>query len=207
MPTSSGDCSPGTSGTRGYKHGWRWENLAGQKFGLLTVTDEWAIRRGSGNRLRPYWKVVCACGQVSWATPSVLKAGHKKSCGCLWYKGSLPKGVSEFNARMRAYVHGAKKRGISWGLTRAEFERVVTGNCYYCGQPAPLKRFRLKKGRWGAHVNGIDRKDSELGYEVSNVVPCCSKCNRAKGTLPIKEFLLLCQAVARNCGDQNVDTQ
>lgn len=35
----------------------------------------------------------------------------------------------------------------------------------------------------------IYRIDSTKGYVLSNVRPCCKVCNRAKGTLSLKEFL------------------
>jgi hypothetical protein len=37
--------------------------------------------------------------------------------------------------------------------------------------------------------NGIDRVDNTLGYELGNVIPCCSVCNRAKSNLPLDYFL------------------
>lgn len=37
--------------------------------------------------------------------------------------------------------------------------------------------------------NGIDRVDSAQGYVLTNVVPCCKQCNRAKSDLSREEFL------------------
>ena len=37
-------------------------------------------------------------------------------------------------------------------------------------------------------VIGIDRIDSSNGYILSNIVPCCEKCNIAKGEMSIDEF-------------------
>lgn len=37
--------------------------------------------------------------------------------------------------------------------------------------------------------NGIDRKDSNVGYVYENCVPCCSKCNFVKNKIPYKDFL------------------
>jgi hypothetical protein len=36
--------------------------------------------------------------------------------------------------------------------------------------------------------NGIDRIDNSQGYIIDNVVPCCTKCNIAKGRQSIQEF-------------------
>lgn len=44
-------------------------------------------------------------------------------------------------------------------------------------------------------ANGIDRKDSNVGYIFENCVTCCSTCNRAKGKLTEEEFVSMCQKV------------
>ena len=38
-------------------------------------------------------------------------------------------------------------------------------------------------------TNGIDRMNNNIGYEISNVVPCCSVCNKMKSSLSKEEFL------------------
>jgi len=35
----------------------------------------------------------------------------------------------------------------------------------------------------------MDRIDSNKGYELSNVVPCCKICGRAKMDLPYEDFM------------------
>ena len=39
------------------------------------------------------------------------------------------------------------------------------------------------------NYNGIDRKDSNLGYTNENCVPCCKVCNNGKRDLPYSEWL------------------
>jgi hypothetical protein len=54
-------------------------NLAGQKFGRLTV-----IKRAENNSFnRPRWICKCDCGNYSIVSSSHLKSNHTKSCGCL----------------------------------------------------------------------------------------------------------------------------
>ena len=36
--------------------------------------------------------------------------------------------------------------------------------------------------------SGIDRVDSNIGYEINNVVSCCNICNRAKSNMKLDEF-------------------
>jgi hypothetical protein len=37
--------------------------------------------------------------------------------------------------------------------------------------------------------NGLDRKNSQKGYTIRNVVPCCGVCNHAKHTMNYKDFI------------------
>ena len=54
-------------------------NLAGQKFGRLTVIERTGVLK-NGSVL---WRCQCDCGQMATATTAHLKGGFVKSCGCL----------------------------------------------------------------------------------------------------------------------------
>ena len=43
--------------------------------------------------------------------------------------------------------------------------------------------------------NGIDRIDNNKGYTIDNIVPCCAKCNYAKGKLTLQEFKELIEGI------------
>jgi hypothetical protein len=53
-------------------------NLAGKRFGRLTVIDR-AKNRGP----RAFWNCVCDCGENSVVQTYQLVSGHTRSCGCL----------------------------------------------------------------------------------------------------------------------------
>ena len=55
--------------------------LAGQKFGRLTVRDYYERRHG-----RIFWKCICECGNEICSTVAPLRNGHTKSCGCSRYE-------------------------------------------------------------------------------------------------------------------------
>lgn len=55
-------------------------DLTNQKFNLLLVLQDSGKRSASGSIL---WECKCDCGNISFATGTDLKNGHKKSCGCL----------------------------------------------------------------------------------------------------------------------------
>ena len=60
--------------------------------------------------------------------------------------------------------------------------QLVEKPCHYCGGYS---------SDWNtkSRGNGIDRKDSNIGYVYENCVPCCSKCNFIKNKIPYKDFL------------------
>lgn len=89
--------------------------------------------------------------------------------------------TAHISAKGRRTPHGrfmeskshAAKRGITWGLTEAEFIAARgNGLCVYCNGSLPETSA------------GLDRKDNSVGYLPENVVPCCYRCNTMKG----KEF-------------------
>ena|SRR6266852_2792195 len=86
-----------------------------------------------------------------------------------------------------AYQRQAKARNLTFTLTSQEFEALVNARCHWCGR---------------YEANGLDRKDNRIGYvkneNVNNVVPCCWRCNRAKGSLSEHEWLDLCRTVCAN---------
>lgn len=54
------------------------ENLSGQVFGRLTVTNEYKIENKC-----TYWLCKCECGNHTWVPIGSLKEGRTKSCGCI----------------------------------------------------------------------------------------------------------------------------
>ena len=64
------------------------------------------------------------------------------------------------------YKSGAKKRNIKFNLTEEQFYSFWQKSCTYCGDKI--------------ETIGLDRINSEKGYDMSNVVPCCATCNWMK---------------------------
>jgi len=44
-------------------------------------------------------------------------------------------------------------------------------------------------------INGIDRVDSSIGYEMKNCVTACADCNKLKSNRPLGEFLELVRRI------------
>jgi len=91
------------------------------------------------------------------------------------------------NLAFRQLVSNAKLRNIEFDLTKQLHEEVTQSACVYCGEPG-CKHIKVNQGD-GIDINGTDRIDSSLGYVQGNVLPCCTKCNRAKNDMNVLEFL------------------
>ena len=80
----------------------------------------------------------------------------------------------------------ASHRGLTWSITREQYNDLVRQSCRYCGSVIKLKR--------GV---GLDRLDNTQGYRLDNVVTCCPVCNTARNDhFSYQEMLFLGQAVA-----------
>ena len=84
------------------------------------------------------------------------------------------------------YKSNARIRGITFELTREQFQSVITQNCYYCGV-VPSKPEKTRVGLF--LFNGIDRINNDLGYSFENSIPCCKVCNHAKRQMTATEFI------------------
>jgi hypothetical protein len=83
--------------------------------------------------------------------------------------------------RFQHYRSNAGRVGHKFDLSFHEFCKLWRKPCAYCGDPI--------------ETIGIDRVDSEKGYEVGNVLPCCKVCNRMKTNTPLGEFLNQCRKI------------
>jgi hypothetical protein len=151
-------------------------DLTGKKFGKLTVVSFQEV--GKNGRL---WKCICECGNTKIYTAGYLNSGRCLSCGC--DRRSQPRldfGESAFNELYGNYIRNARRRNVSFDLSREEFKELTSSKCFYCDrEPEQIQRGGGKNS--GVYVyNGIDRIDSSIGYERNNIVPCCGECNTAK---------------------------
>ena len=68
--------------------------------------------------------------------------------------------------RYNIYKKNAKRRNISFKVSKEEFYKITSEPCHYCGD---IEKY-----------NGIDRINSNQGYILNNCVPCCEYCNKMK---------------------------
>lgn len=87
-------------------------------------------------------------------------------------KASTPVHISRWHS-MRSR---ARKKGLECTMTTGDVLRVMELPCIYCGSHAKYSE--------------LDRKDSAIGYLVSNVVPACRRCNTIKNNVVTYEEML-----------------
>jgi hypothetical protein len=95
----------------------------------------------------------------------------------------------KWHGKNKAYYNMYKRiatesRGLDFELSEAEFMALRLRPCYLCGTEACTLCF-----------NGIDRKDSKLGYTTTNSMPCCPWCNRFKNNFEYVTFIEQCGTI------------
>jgi hypothetical protein len=85
------------------------------------------------------------------------------------------------------YKVDAKQRGVPFDLTKDQFRALTSNNCTYCNQK-PSKVSNPRGAIEEYIYNGIDRYDSNKGYILGNVAPCCETCNYMKRMMNPSEF-------------------
>jgi hypothetical protein len=182
-------------------------DLTGQRFGRWTVISRSENFRRVVDGIvvcsNARWLCKCDCGGERIVGSYVLIRGDSKSCGCLQKENGSKTGKEYCGEKhpnykkdrnvvgiariLNHYKHSSKGRGISFDLTREELGKIIQEPCYYCGElPSNMSPDANKKGVF--MYNGIDRVDSSLGYVITNCVPCCKRCNKAKLSMPRSEF-------------------
>lgn len=160
---------------RGRPFGAYLKNLSGSTAGKWTILNY----AGDGK-----WHCRCSCGAYGDVPTNTLRRSKSpsRSCGCFRKeKAFLRRELTNRNHVLSSYKSGAKQRGLAWELSDVLFDALIHADCHYC-HIAPRLNWR------GFFSNGIDRKDSTVGYIAENVVPCCCDCNRAKSDMSYDSF-------------------
>ncbi len=90
--------------------------------------------------------------------------------------------------RYKTSIRAAAKRGHQWTITEDEFYILLKEECYYCnGQIGD------RKTQGGS---GLDRIDNDVGYTLTNVLPCCTICNKTRNRyFSVEETKLMINAL------------
>ena len=152
----------------------------GNQYGKLTVIKH----HGGGKHTSSLWLCQCECGNTIVVSGIKLRAGGKKSCGCLHPK---PLGIAAFNALVCRFRSRAKERCFEYNLTDDQVFELSQQSCFYCGA-LPHQKLKVLHGNGNLIYNGLDRIDNSKGYTIDNIVPCCGQCNHAKAVLSQERF-------------------
>lgn len=96
----------------------------------------------------------------------------------------------------------AKNRNLSFSLDLDTYSKLTESPCAYCGSKGSNELTYLgMKWRW----NGLDRIDNDFGYEVDNVLPCCSFCNSIRGPMKFETWVDFLWNLLLNLGSKEIE--
>jgi hypothetical protein len=98
------------------------------------------------------------------------------------------------------YKSRAKRKGVSFELSRADIASMIFSPCFFCGEVGSNPRRPMKYDEIVPY-NGLDRWDSKIGYETNNVRTCCKYCNRMKSDMDGEEFFARVWKLAKKWGE------
>jgi hypothetical protein len=129
-----------------------------------------------------------------WDKNSHQKHKPKRNAKCrLYYRKNKDAVLERYRTpkgRFKSYKSDAKSRGLDFKITFDDFMTFWGKECFYCGD--------------GITGIGMDRKDNAVGYEMSNIVACCRKCNTAKMDDAVVDFIVRCKKIAARFGAASV---
>lgn len=88
--------------------------------------------------------------------------------------------------RFKRSVNRAKSCELDWDIPLKEYALLLKKRCYLCN------------GKLNETGSGLDRLDNSLGYLLTNVKPCCWKCNSMKSDLSSIDFIKHIRKIIKN---------
>lgn len=79
------------------------------------------------------------------------------------------------------------RRNLEFNITFNFFKNNAKKKCHYCNDNP--------KETTGSYM---DRINNQIGYIESNIVPCCTMCNRIKNTYNEQEFYVIINKIYKN---------
>lgn len=90
------------------------------------------------------------------------------------------KGATDATRKIMSVRTSARARGVAFNDDEADVMAAkLASNCHYCD----FRPFN------GGVLNGLDRLDSDSGYNDINTVSCCVTCNSVKGPRSVDAFI------------------
>ena len=141
-------------------------------------------------KLTPTIRLCIDCKQEKQSTLFAKNKATKTGIACVCKQCAairMKQYQKTIEGKFSQYKNGAKRRELSFNLLLDKFSVLFYGACAYCNL---------------APARGVDRVDSQKGYEQVNCVSCCELCNWMKRSLSRDEFINHVKRIA-NCAISN----
>lgn len=152
----------------------------------IKLLNNFSVKNGKGNSRRQ-WVCLVDNKEIIYSTTELMRIVQQNKIfipkRINIYKN---KDIAALNKVIRNYKDAARYRNIGFNLKNEEVLSLIKGNCFYCGVN-PDKKVYFKNFEYS--YIGIDRIDSDIGYEKYNCVSCCWKCNYGKKDYKYGEFV------------------
>ena len=89
-----------------------------------------------------------------------------------------------------------KNNNMTNNLTVEHVDSIISEGCSYCG---------IEFGNDDNIKIGVDRIDHNKPHDIENVVPCCSRCNFIRRTLPYDVWLMIVPSIRKAVQDGMLD--
>lgn len=176
----------------------------GTMFGFWTVIEN-DLYKSSKKYTEYSCRVRCRCGSESVIASRKLRDGTAKRC-LRCRPAPKRKLATMWTLLFNVYRQRARATGREFHLSLPQLKFVSLLPCVYCGKEPDnlLRRKYVVDGvldyppEMEIRYSGLDRIDSEKGYILGNILPCCWQCNKIKSAMPLDEFLALIARIQKH---------
>lgn len=135
------------------------------------------------------------------------KAGNDAHCKCQSRRRvkkinvgrESPFKLDDLHHTVREVHRHSSAHKLGSTITTDDVKNIIFKDCHYCGdKPKLIPRITRNNESVASSIprNGIDRKDSSIGYTIENCVPCCTRCNILKKDINYDDFCNLIAKIA-----------
>jgi hypothetical protein len=164
-------------------------DLTNRVFGDFTILSRAEDAIQPSGQKKVMWVAKCNhCNFIKKVAACNLQQGLAKRCTCQVTERAEKNFASFWLEFEKSYRYNAANRKLPWILTTEQFKELTQQNCHYCNQEPQLRKAH-HRSRCMVKINGIDRKDSSIGYNMDNCIPCCFTCNRMKMNMMYNTFI------------------
>ena len=147
-------------------------DVIGQRYGRLTVVRNQPRAAGARRRVL----CLCDCGNETVSEPRVLRAGHKKSCGCLQkeWAGSdnfhkTKHGMARLGKKSQEYTAWLGLKSRCNNPNNPKFKNYGGRGIYVCNEWSnSFEKFYSDMGDKPTSNHSIDRINNDGPYSVEN---------------------------------------